>query len=78
MSSSVREKMIKVDQEKKRLRLSKELEPVFLQALEETRARDENGHFIADDPSTPENEAWSKKPAKKTSAKKKTSKKNVK
>lgn len=22
------------------------------------RAKDENGHFIADDPSTPENEAW--------------------
>ena len=25
---------------------------------EPARARDENGHFIADDPSTPENEAW--------------------
>jgi hypothetical protein len=25
---------------------------------EPVRARDENGHFIADDPSTPENEAW--------------------
>ena len=23
-----------------------------------TRARDEKGHFVADDPSTPENEAW--------------------
>ena len=25
---------------------------------EPVRARDERGHFIADDPSTPENEAW--------------------
>ena len=27
-------------------------------AEEPVRARDERGHFIADDPSTPENEAW--------------------
>ena len=40
------------------------------------RARDEDGHFIADDPSTPENEAWvggvspsKKKTKKKSSAK---------
>lgn len=26
--------------------------------FERTRARDDAGHFIADDPSTPENEAW--------------------
>ena len=38
------------------------------------RARDEDGHFIADDPSTPENEAWvggvspSKKKIKKKSS----------
>jgi hypothetical protein len=25
---------------------------------EPKRARDDNGHFVADDPSTPENEAW--------------------
>ena len=31
-------------------------EPVDEQ--EPVRARDDNGHFIADDPSTPENEAW--------------------
>jgi len=78
MSSSVREKMIQVDHEKRHGKKLAELKPMFLQALEETRARDENGHFIADDPSTPENEAWVKKPIKKTSAKKKTSKKNVK
>jgi hypothetical protein len=29
------------------------------------RARDKKGHFIADDPKTPENEAWVKKVAKK-------------
>ena len=28
------------------------------EGLEKVRARDEEGHFIADDPSTPENEAW--------------------
>ena len=78
MSSSVREKMIKVDQEKKRLKRPVDAEPMFLQAIEEVRARDENGHFIADDPSTPENEAWVEKTSKKTPAKKKTSKKNVK
>ena len=33
-------------------------EPVVEEVVESVRARDENGHFIADDPSTPENEAW--------------------
>ena len=33
-------------------------EPVVEEVAEPVRARDENGHFIADDPSTPENEAW--------------------
>ena len=35
-------------------------EPVVEEVVAEepVRARDENGHFIADDPSTPENEAW--------------------
>ena len=33
-------------------------EPVVEEVSEPVRARDENGHFIADDPSTPENEAW--------------------
>ena len=33
-------------------------EPVVEEVVEPVRARDENGHFIADDPSTPENEAW--------------------
>lgn len=35
-------------------------EPVVEEVVTEkpVRARDENGHFIADDPSTPENEAW--------------------
>jgi hypothetical protein len=43
---------------------------------ERVRARDEKGHFIADDPSTPESEAWIKKVVKrKPAAKKKTTKK---
>ena len=35
-------------------------EPVVEEVVAEepVRARDERGHFIADDPSTPENEAW--------------------
>ena len=33
-------------------------ESVVVETTEPVRARDENGHFIADDPSTPENEAW--------------------
>ena len=33
-------------------------EPVVEEVVEPVRARDENGHFVADDPSTPENEAW--------------------
>jgi len=33
-------------------------EPVVEEVAEPVRARDESGHFTADDPSTPENEAW--------------------
>ena len=47
------------------------------------RARDDDGHFVADDPDTPENEAYEggkapakkKKPAKKKATKKKVAKK---
>lgn len=45
---------------------------------EYVRAKDENGRFIADDPSTPDiNEAWvgGKSPAKKSKAKRKATKK---
>ena len=39
--------------------------------LEMVRARDENGHFVADDPSTPDvNEAWVVKTVKKAVRKK--------
>jgi hypothetical protein len=38
--------------------------------LEMVRARDENGHFIADDPDTEVNEAWVVKTAKKVLKKK--------
>ena len=43
------------------------------------RARTKEGHFVKDDPNTPENEAWVEekpKPKKKAPAKKKTSKKS--
>jgi len=33
-------------------------EPVVEEVVEPVRARDENGHFIANNPNTPENEAW--------------------
>lgn len=48
-----------------------------LEVTEPVRARDEKGRFVADDPTTPENEAWvdgespSKKKTKKTPAEKK-------
>ena len=41
------------------------------ETLEMVRARDENGHFVADDPSTPDvNEAWVVKTVKKAVKKK--------
>ena len=45
---------------------------------EPVRARDERGHFIADDPSTPENEAWVGGVAPKTSRKSKRSRRSKK
>ena len=44
---------------------------VAQEELEMVRARDENGHFVADDPSTPDvNEAWVVKTVKKAVRKK--------
>ena len=42
--------------------------------VELVRARDEKGGFVADDPSTPENEAWVEKPKAKSKAKPKPKK----
>ena len=76
MSSSVREKMAQVNKEKLRSRMS-ETAGLLSQVTEKMRARNENGNFIADDPSTPENEAWVEKPeVKKKPAAKKTNKKS--
>jgi hypothetical protein len=63
----------------KRLTVSGKLKTQrFLHLLKKTRvqrkkvrARNEGGHFIADDPSTPENEAWTTKVVKKVTRKKK-------
>jgi len=49
--------------------------------IEKVRARTKKGHFVKDDPNTPENEAWVEKPKKspakkKAPAKKKTTKKS--
>jgi hypothetical protein len=76
MASSVREK--RVEQIRSAKRAMREAE----NAPEMVRARDEKGHFVKDDPSTPENEAWVEKakaekpkrgrPSKKAPAKKKT------
>ena len=48
------------------------------QPVEKVRARTSKGHFVKDDPSTPENEAWveAKPKPKKAPAKKKTAKKS--
>ena len=49
----------------------KKEETEVVETLEMVRARDENGHFIADDPSTPDvNEAWVVKTVKKVVKKK--------
>ena len=50
---------------------TKKEETEVVETLEMVRARDENGHFIADDPSTPDvNEAWVVKTVKKVVKKK--------
>ena len=36
-----------------------------MKTREMVRARNEKGHYIADDPDTPENEAWVEKPKEK-------------
>jgi len=74
MTSTVRAKMAQQEKEKK-----------VAQRLSETpvemiRARNKDGHFIKDDPTTPENEAWVEKPKakKKPAAKKKAASKKSK
>ena len=44
---------------------TKELERALNGETEMVRARNEKGHYIADDPDTPENEAWVEKPKEK-------------
>ena len=55
-------------------------EPVVEEVVAEepVRARDESGHFIADDPSTPENEAWVGGVSPKTSRKSRRSRRSKK
>ena len=80
MTSTVRAKMAQVEKEKKMARRQAIANPEV--ATEMVRARSDKGHYISDDPSTPENEAWVENPKKKAApkkkapAKKKTAKKN--
>jgi len=76
MASSVREKMAQQEKEKKIAQRLSEV-PVVVEMV---RARNEDGHFVKDDPSTPANEAWVEKPkaAKNPAAKKKTTSKKSK
>ena len=69
MTSTVRAKMAQVEKEKKVARREAIANPEV--ATEMVRARSDKGHYIADDPSTPENEAWVEKPKKKAAPKKK-------
>jgi len=69
MTSSVRAKMAQVEKEKKVAKREATIAPEVV--TEMVRARSDKGHYIADDPSTPENEAWVEKPKKKASPKKK-------
>ena len=65
---SVRDKIIE------QIRAAKRAPAEEIVDVVKVRARDEKGGFIGDDPSTPENEAWTKKPAKKKKTKFKKSK----
>ena len=51
---------------------AKKAEPVEVEEMEEVevRARNDKGHYIKDDPTTPENEAWTTKMVKKVKGKK--------
>ena len=69
MTSSVRAKMAQVEKEKK---VAKRQSMTTSEVVTEmVRARNDKGHYIADDPSTPENESWVEKPKKKAAPKKK-------
>ena len=70
MTSSVRAKMAQVEKEKKVARREAAATPEV--ATEMVRARNDKGHYIADDPNTPENESWVEKPKKKAAPKKKS------
>ena len=48
---------------------TRELEKSLKEETEMVRARNEKGHYIADDPDTPENEAWTTKIVKKVTGK---------
>ncbi len=78
MTSSVRAKMAQVEKEKKVAKREATTTPEVV--TEMVRARSDKGHYISDDPSTPENEAWVEKPKKKAAPKKKApaKKKNAK
>ena len=74
MTSSVRAKMAQVEKEKKIAKRQAMTAPEVV--TEMVRARNDQGHYIADDPKTEINEAWVEKPKKKAPAKKKTAKKD--
>ena len=75
MTSSVRAKMAQVEKEKKVARREAMANPEVAKdlevATEMVRARNDQGHYIADDPKTEINEAWVEKPKKKAAPKKK-------
>lgn len=72
MTSTVRAKMAQQEKEKKVAQRLSET------PVEMVRARNKDGHFIKDDPTTPENEAWVEKPkAKKSQPQRKNSQQKV-
>ena len=75
MTSSVRAKMAQVEKEKKVARREAMANPEIAKdpevVTEMVRARNDQGHYIADDPKTEINEAWVEKPKKKAAPKKK-------
>ena len=75
MTSSVRAKMAQLEKEKKVARREAMANPEIAKdpevVTEMVRARNDQGHYIADDPKTEINEAWVEKPKKKAAPKKK-------
>jgi len=69
MDMSTKEMVLTVDAEGNYVTEVEAIQNI-LGTVEKVRARNKKGHYIKDDPSTPENEAWTTKIVKKVKGKK--------